>query len=106
MKRLTQIPILKSIEFYQGWISPALPASCRFLPTCSEYSAEAVRKHGPVRGGYLTLWRLLRCHPLCKGGADPVPDKPATNHPDRRHREEATDMRSPMVQDTTQQEGC
>lgn len=73
MKRLATVPLLKTIEFYQNWISPALPASCRFLPTCSEYAAEALHRYGTVRGCYLSMRRLMRCHPLCKGGLDPVP---------------------------------
>ncbi|TNF49575.1 membrane protein insertion efficiency factor YidD [bacterium] len=67
-------PILKLIKFYQNWISPALPASCRFLPTCSDYVAEAVQKHGTIKGGVLGAQRLIRCHPLCEGGVDPVPE--------------------------------
>jgi len=75
LKRLLPALTLKSIELYQNWISPALPASCRFLPTCSDYAAEAVRRHGTIKGGYLTARRLARCHPFCEGGVDPVPEK-------------------------------
>jgi putative membrane protein insertion efficiency factor len=49
--------------------------SCRFIPTCSEYGIEAVKKHGAIKGGYLIIRRLLRCHPLHAGGHDPVPEK-------------------------------
>lgn len=65
--------ILAALRFYKKYISCALPPSCRFYPTCSEYMAQAVTKHGPLKGVLLGLLRLLRCHPLCKGGYDPVP---------------------------------
>ena len=57
---------------YKRWISPAFPPSCRYVPTCSEYAMEAVERYGALRGGVLAAWRLLRCHPLAKGGLDPV----------------------------------
>jgi hypothetical protein len=57
---------------YKSFVSPLLPPSCRFTPTCSEYAIEAVRKRGVVRGLCLALWRLLRCHPFARGGYDPV----------------------------------
>ena len=58
---------------YRRWISPALPARCRFYPSCSAYALEAVTTHGAVRGTGLAIWRLLRCHPFHPGGYDPVP---------------------------------
>jgi uncharacterized protein len=60
---------------YKRWVSPALPVACRFVPTCSEYALEAVERHGAMRGSMLAGWRLLRCHPLCRGGHDPVPQR-------------------------------
>ena len=70
MKRL----LLSLIRFYQRSISPAFPARCRFSPTCSAYAYEAICKYGALRGGYLALKRLLRCHPFYKGDwYDPVP---------------------------------
>ncbi|MCX6247128.1 MAG: membrane protein insertion efficiency factor YidD [Bacteroidetes bacterium] len=63
------------IRFYQGAISPYLMPSCRFTPTCSAYGIEAIRKHGPFKGSWLTLKRLLRCHPWGGNGYDPVPEK-------------------------------
>ncbi|GBD14806.1 Putative membrane protein insertion efficiency factor [bacterium HR25] len=69
MKRI----VLTGITFYQRWVSPLRPPSCRFLPTCSQYGREAVERHGVLKGGLLTLWRLLRCHPWHPGGYDPVP---------------------------------
>jgi len=65
--------ILALIRFYQRFISPALPPSCRFTPTCSQYSYEAIRRYGLLKGGWLSLRRLARCHPWNRGGFDPVP---------------------------------
>lgn len=61
------------IVFYQTCISPYTPPSCRFTPTCSEYAKQALRKHGPVKGLYLAIWRILRCNPWGGSGYDPVP---------------------------------
>lgn len=63
------------IRFYQKHISPRTPPSCRFYPTCSQYGVEAIEKFGAFKGGFMTLWRILRCNPFCKGGFDPVPPK-------------------------------
>jgi putative membrane protein insertion efficiency factor len=60
------------LGLYKRWISPALPPSCRYVPTCSEYAMEAVQRHGVLRGGLMAVWRVLRCNPLSKGGYDPV----------------------------------
>ena len=65
--------VLGAIRFYKRFISPALPPSCRYTPTCSEYTLQAVEKYGAVRGLWLGLNRLLRCHPFHPGGYDPVP---------------------------------
>ena len=64
---------LALIRLYQRTLSPLLGTHCRFHPTCSAYTAEAISKHGVFKGGYLGLRRLLRCHPLHAGGFDPVP---------------------------------
>lgn len=65
---------LKLISFYQHHISPLTPPSCRFTPTCSAYAYEAINKYGALKGGWLALKRLLRCHPFYKGDPhDPVP---------------------------------
>lgn len=61
------------IKLYKYLISPLLPPACRFLPTCSDYAAEAIRTHGILRGGLLAVGRLLRCHPWGGSGYDPVP---------------------------------
>ena len=65
--------MLGLIRFYQLCISPHTPPACRYTPTCSQYAIEAIRKHGPLKGGWLTLKRLMRCHPFGGSGYDPVP---------------------------------
>ena len=62
------------LKGYKKFISPLLPPSCRFVPTCSEYAMEAISRYGVLRGGFLAFWRILRCNPFCKSGFDPVPD--------------------------------
>lgn len=66
--------MLAMIGFYRRWISPMLGPRCRFIPTCSAYGVEAIQRHGPWRGGWLTLRRISRCHPFTPCGCDPVPD--------------------------------
>lgn len=61
------------IKFYQKFISPLKPPSCRFYPTCSQYSIESIKKYGSIKGSYLAIKRILRCHPFNPGGYDPVP---------------------------------
>lgn len=73
IRRLLTALLLLPIYFYQRCISPLTPPSCRFTPTCSEYAVQALRKHGPLKGLYLTVIRLLRCHPWGGSGYDPVP---------------------------------
>ncbi|HAY30042.1 MULTISPECIES: membrane protein insertion efficiency factor YidD [Alistipes] len=72
-KGLILAPLLGLIWIYRHCISPFTPPSCRFTPTCSEYCAEALRKHGLFKGSYLGLRRILRCHPWGGSGYDPVP---------------------------------
>jgi putative membrane protein insertion efficiency factor len=72
MKRL----LIALIRAYQICISPLLAPHCRFHPTCSSYAIDAIRTHGAVRGGWLALRRIGRCHPFHPGGADPVPPPP------------------------------
>ena len=69
MKKL----LLKFIYFYQSSISPTKPPCCRYHPTCSSYAVTAISRFGALRGGFLALWRLLRCNPFSKGGFDEVP---------------------------------
>ncbi len=61
------------IHFYRRYLSPLKPPCCRFTPTCSQYALEALRKHGPVKGLALAVWRVLRCNPWGGSGYDPVP---------------------------------
>jgi hypothetical protein len=65
--------LLLPILFYRRFITPFTPPSCRFTPTCSEYARQAILKHGPFRGLYLAIRRILRCHPWGGSGYDPVP---------------------------------
>ena len=60
------------IKFYQKFISPMFPPSCRFYPTCSEYAVQSLTKYGVLKGGVKAVWRILRCNPFNKGGFDPV----------------------------------
>ncbi|WP_352414984.1 membrane protein insertion efficiency factor YidD [Oscillibacter ruminantium] len=69
MKRV----LLVMVKFYRMAISPYRPSCCRFYPTCSQYALEAIEKYGALKGGYLSLRRILRCNPFHKGGYDPVP---------------------------------
>lgn len=68
-----RLPLLALIRFYQKFISPTLPPSCRFYPSCSHYGYQAIYKYGVLRGGWLAFWRVLRCNPFNPGGFDPVP---------------------------------
>ena len=63
------------IQAYQRYLSPFFPPRCRFLPTCSEYARQAVVRFGPLRGSWLAIRRILRCHPLGPSGFDPVPER-------------------------------
>lgn len=65
--------LILPIRFYRHYISPLTPPTCRFTPTCSQYAIEAIRKHGPFKGLYLAVWRILRCNPWGGSGYDPVP---------------------------------
>ena len=66
--------LINIIRFYQKWISPLKPPTCRFIPTCSNYAITAIKRYGVFKGGFLAIKRLLRCHPFHKGDFyDPVP---------------------------------
>lgn len=69
--RIASVPV----KFYRKFISPLLPPSCKYYPSCSAYSLQALEKHGFFKGTLLTVWRILRCNPLSNGGVDYVPDK-------------------------------
>lgn len=76
MDQLVLIPrrlLSAAIRGYQALVSPLLPPSCRFTPSCSQYALEAVRRHGALKGSWLAARRLARCHPFHPGGFDPVP---------------------------------
>lgn len=65
--------LINLIKLYQKYISPLKSTKCPYFPTCSNYGIEAIQKHGAIKGGLLTVWRILRCNPFSKGGYDPVP---------------------------------
>lgn len=73
MKAWLARPLIWLVRAYQLFVSPFVPPSCRFHPTCSQYAIEALDKHGPLRGSWLAIRRIARCHPWHAGGHDPVP---------------------------------
>lgn len=73
VQKILIFPFIALIRFYQLCISPFTPATCRYTPTCSAYTLEALKKHGLIKGGWLGLKRILSCHPWGKSGYDPVP---------------------------------
>ncbi|WP_209122667.1 membrane protein insertion efficiency factor YidD [Alkalihalobacillus sp. BA299] len=72
--------LLGIIYFYQKIISPLKPPTCRFHPTCSHFGLEAIKRHGALKGSWLTIKRVLKCHPFHPGGFDPVPEKDKKEH--------------------------
>ena len=72
-KRWVSRLLLVGIRVYQRCLSPLIGQNCRFDPTCSNYALVAIEKHGVFKGMRYTVWRIMRCHPFCKGGFDPVP---------------------------------
>lgn len=83
--KLISFVLLALIRGYQLLISPLLPPSCRYFPTCSDYARQAVTRHGPLKGGWLALGRLLRCHPWGGLGYDPVPGPAPTQRAETSH---------------------
>ncbi|WP_092852804.1 membrane protein insertion efficiency factor YidD [Algibacter pectinivorans] len=75
LKKLLIAPFLFIIKVYQTFISPLTPATCRYNPTCSHYTKEALQKHGLFKGGWLAIKRIFSCHPWGGSGYDPVPNK-------------------------------
>ena len=72
---MLKLLLIKLLDFYSYFISPIKPPSCRFIPTCSNYARISIENYGVIKGGILTLKRLLRCQPFCEGGFDPVPER-------------------------------
>jgi uncharacterized protein len=79
MRHIAQRVVLQLLRAYKWAISPMLRPACRYVPTCSEYAMEAVERYGVLRGGVMSLWRVLRCHPFAHGGYDPVMASPTTH---------------------------
>jgi len=75
-KKILIAPFIFLVRVYQTLISPLMPSTCRFQPTCSHYTVEALQKHGLFYGGKLAIKRIFSCHPWGKSGFDPVPEKP------------------------------
>jgi len=75
MKKKAVLPFIWLVKFYQRYISPLTPPSCRYMPTCSQYTIEALEKHGLSKGGRLAIKRISSCHPWGGAGYDPVPEK-------------------------------
>jgi putative membrane protein insertion efficiency factor len=74
IRAVVQIVMILGVRAYQVVLGPLLPAACRYTPSCSQYAIESLTRHGPWRGGWLAIRRILRCHPFHRGGYDPVPD--------------------------------
>lgn len=72
---MMQSVVIKLIIFYRRFLSPLKPPTCRFYPTCSEYGLIAIQRFGVIKGGWLTIKRILKCHPFHPGGIDEVPEK-------------------------------
>ena len=72
MKRV----LIALVKFYRKAISPWRPPCCRYIPTCSQYAVTAIERYGAWKGGWMALWRILRCNPFSRGGYDPVPEDP------------------------------
>ena len=74
IRDVVQAMMIFGVRAYQVVLGPLLPAACRYTPSCSQYAVDALSRHGPWRGGWLAVRRILRCHPFHRGGYDPVPD--------------------------------
>lgn len=80
LKNMITWVLLIPVYFYRSAVSPLLPPSCRYTPTCSRYTIEALKKHGPLRGSYLAVKRILSCNPWGGKGYDPVPEPKPKKH--------------------------
>ena len=96
--------LLRVVAFYSRAISPALPARCRFYPTCSAYAAEAIARHGAARGSWLALRRLVKCAPWHPGGVDLVPAASGTVRGSRSSADRTTETATPPVSRPAPQE--
>jgi uncharacterized protein len=88
LRSLASLPFIAAIRLYQFTLSPLMGGQCRYEPTCSRYAIEAYQQFGALRGSWLTVRRILRCHPFVRGGYDPVPvnddqDEPPSSRPAR-----------------------
>ena len=90
MNRFLKTLLLTLLRGYKWAISPFLPPACRYVPTCSDYAAEAIERHGAFRGSAMAIWRVLRCHPFVRGGYDPVPLNNEAGHTVVRDRRAGT----------------
>ncbi|MCO7137126.1 membrane protein insertion efficiency factor YidD [[Clostridium] leptum] len=77
---MPRLLLMLPIRFYRRFISPNLPPACRFTPTCSQYALEAIERFGVLKGGFLAIRRILKCHPFHPGGYDPVPPRSTKVH--------------------------
>jgi len=91
VKKILAFPFILLIQIYRKLISPLLPNSCRYTPTCSEYGLTAFRKHGPIKGFFLTARRVLSCNPWGGSGYDPVPEKCTWKYIFGKRKNEQTD---------------
>jgi len=80
---IVQFLLIKSIHGYRRVLSPLVGRQCRFTPSCSHYAEQSIELYGPARGSFMALKRILRCHPLCSGGHDPVPGNEDSAEPDK-----------------------
>jgi len=83
MQRVAKFVVLQFLEAYKRIVSPWFPPACRYVPTCSEYATEAVERYGALRGMAMGIGRVLRCHPLARGGYDPVVKRAAIGNTER-----------------------
>lgn len=91
--------LVAPVRLYQVAVSPLLGPRCRFYPSCSSYAVQALRRHGPLRGTGLAVWRVLRCHPWNPGGLDPVPPRRAARHPGAQSHPSSHRRRRPAPPD-------
>ena len=84
LQKAARAALIAPIRWYQRWLSPALGRNCRFTPSCSQYTIEAIQTHGCLKGLLLGAWRIARCNPIGRWGFDPVPEKGRWQNPARK----------------------